>query len=335
MLGLAELQYSTAHLRPDEQFEVWGQVVDSVFAAASLRRLEGASSPSFASACQARRIGDLTLAWIHASPHAVTRSAQHVRRIPGEVYFLNLTMRGQATSAQGGRQTPTSPGELVIIDSDRPFELAFGTEFEQLCLTIPKALIDHRLASPEIATALTLCTQSAAGAVVASALRALADQRKAVTAREALAVSESIAALVATAVSEATLIGSDSHRELLTQGIIDEIERSLPDVDLTPAVVARRVSISVSYLTKLLHCRGTTFGHLLLERRLERAWALLDPACGDGRTVTAIAASCGFRDSAHFARTFRARFGCTPTQRRSSGDHRPGVSPRPSPAAPR
>lgn len=119
------------------------------------------------------------------------------------------------------------------------------------------------------------------------------------------------------ALSEAVLTEACSGKDALIQCIVDEIGRGFADPDLTPAVVARRVAISGSYLTKLLHCRGTTFGHLLLERRLDHAWALLDPGLGHTQTVTAIAAGCGFRDSAHFARTFRTRFAMTPTQRRA------------------
>lgn len=88
-------------------------------------------------------------------------------------------------------------------------------------------------------------------------------------------------------------------------------------VDRTgPTTPANRVAISVSYLTKLLHGRGTTFGHLLLEHRLEHAWSLLCPDVDSARTVTEIATECGFRDAAHFARTFRVRFAMTPSQRR-------------------
>ena len=318
MLGLAEQQFSTAGLRPEEQFEVWREVVHSVFASANVKRAQTTEGPpDFTSACQGRRIGDLHLAWLETAPHAVTRSGEQVRQVPGGVYFLSLTTRGHATAWQGGTVTHTAPGGLVIIDSDRPFELSFSDRLEQLCLTIPKALVDPRLAVPQIAAALPLRTETASASVVAAALRALAGQRAPVTPREALAVNESLAALVATAVSEATLDGTDSHRDELTQGIIDEVERGFADPDLTPGVVARRLSISLSYLTKLLHHRGTTFGHLLLERRLDHAWALLAPGLAHGRTVTSIATACGFRDSAHFARTFRARFGVTPSARRA------------------
>ena len=320
MLGLAEQEFSTAGLRPEEQFEVWREVVHSVFASASVVRAQTSVDPrDFTSACQGRRIGDLHLAWLETAPHAVTRSVEQVREVPGGVYFLSLTTRGHATAWQGGSMTHTAPGGLVIIDSDRPFELSFRDRLEQLCLTIPKAHVDPRLAVPEIAAALLLRTENAAAAVVAAALRALAGQRTAVTPREALAVNESLAALIATAVSEATVASASSHRDQLIQAIIDEVERGFADPDLTPGVVARRLSISVSYLTKLLHHRGTTFGHLLLEGRLDHAWALLDPGLGHGRTVTSIATACGFRDSAHFARTFRARFGVTPSGRRDGG----------------
>ena len=76
MLGLAEQQFSTAGLRPEEQFEVWREVVHSVFASANVRRAQTTEGPpDFTSACQGRRIGDLHLAWLETAPGASTSSA--------------------------------------------------------------------------------------------------------------------------------------------------------------------------------------------------------------------------------------------------------------------
>ncbi|MFN2321136.1 MAG: helix-turn-helix domain-containing protein [Dermatophilaceae bacterium] len=318
MLGVAELQYSTAHHRPEEQFEVWRQLVSDAFVPVGLRRpVPGDETGCFDAGYQARRLGDLSLGWLRSAPQEVERTPSHIAHTPGGVYFLNLVTRGEGTAYQDGREATSAAGDFVIVDSERPFTLSFSEEFEELCLVIPKGMLDPLLAAPELCTAIRVCAESAAGALVASALHALGAQRSVFSPRETVGVAEHLVGLVSLAVSEATLAAAPSAKTLLIQQIVDEIGRGFADPELTPAVVARRVAISVSYLTKLLHCRGTTFGHLLLDRRLDHAWTLLDPALGHSQTVTAIAGACGFRDSAHFARTFRARFGLTPTERRA------------------
>lgn len=318
VLGVAEIQSTTADLRPEVQFDVWQQVVSDVFVPVGLSRPQPHDDlTGFPSAFQARRLGDLSLSWLRSAPQVVERRPGDIARARGEVYFLNLIKAGQGTAYQDGRTATSTAGDLILVDAERPFTLDFSADFEQLCLVIPKGVLDPLLAAPELCTAVRVCGETAAGAVVAGALRALSTQRRAFTPRETVGVAGHLTGLVSLALSDATLAAAPSARVVLIQQILDAIEHGFADPDLSPALVARRVSISVSYLTKLLHGRGTTFCHLVLERRLDHAWTLLDPGLGGGETVTTIAAACGFRDSAHFARTFRARFGMTPTQRRA------------------
>jgi transcriptional regulator GlxA family with amidase domain len=56
----------------------------------------------------------------------------------------------------------------------------------------------------------------------------------------------------------------------------------------------------------------------LLERRVERAKALLAAATGGAPSVTEVAMACGFSSSAHFATMFRRATGKTPTAWRGS-----------------
>jgi AraC family transcriptional regulator, positive regulator of tynA and feaB len=317
MLGLAETQFSTLDRRPEEQFLAWQAVVATVFVAASISRPQPVDSRGFASVCQARRVGGLTLAWMVSAPHQLHRTSRHIRRVSADAYFLSLTLRGRVTAFQGGRVTRTGPADLALVDGDLPFVLDVPEELEQLCLMIPKAALSPLLAAPDRCAAVRIGAESGSGAMVAAALRSLATHDTPLSARETAGMAEHLVGLVALAVSEATLSDDRSQKEVLTQRVVDEIERGLVDPDLCPDLVARRVSISVSYLTKLLRHRGTTFGHLLLARRLDHAWSMLDPGSGDGRTVTAIATACGFRDAAHFSRCFRSRFGVSPTQRRA------------------
>jgi acetamidase/formamidase/AraC-like DNA-binding protein len=104
------------------------------------------------------------------------------------------------------------------------------------------------------------------------------------------------------------------------------IERGLDDPELTPARVAQSEGISERYLQKLFEGVDDNFSHYVRERRLQRAWAdLANPAEGH-HTISEIAYRYGFGDSAHFSRTFRARFGLSPREFRQQEADRAAVA---------
>jgi AraC-like DNA-binding protein len=91
-------------------------------------------------------------------------------------------------------------------------------------------------------------------------------------------------------------------------GVI-EAQYANPALDL--GRVARQLGVSPRYVQKLLDDAGTSFSQMLMERRLEAARSALG-AAGRYRTISDIAAACGFSDHAHFSRSYRRRFGETP-----------------------
>jgi acetamidase/formamidase/AraC-like DNA-binding protein len=107
-------------------------------------------------------------------------------------------------------------------------------------------------------------------------------------------------------------IGIGTQAALLHR-IYEAIERKLGHPDITPARIAQMEGISERYLQKLFEGTGDSFTHYLRERRLQRCWADLANPAEAHRSVSDIAFSCGFSDAAHFSRSFRDRFGLSPT----------------------
>jgi AraC-like DNA-binding protein len=88
--------------------------------------------------------------------------------------------------------------------------------------------------------------------------------------------------------------------------------------DLTLADVARSQQISESYIRQLLAENGTTFTDFVLGARLTRAHRMLtDPHYAD-RSISAVAYEAGFGDLSYFNRTFRRRYGATPSDIRKA-----------------
>jgi AraC-like DNA-binding protein len=100
--------------------------------------------------------------------------------------------------------------------------------------------------------------------------------------------------------------------------ILREIERRSADPDLSALTIARQLGITPRYVHLLLADTGKSFTHHVLERRLERAAALLRNPGWRHRKIADIAAEAGFADLSYFNRAFRRRFGATPSRMRAA-----------------
>ena len=100
-----------------------------------------------------------------------------------------------------------------------------------------------------------------------------------------------------------------------------DIEAHLAHDDLSPGAVAQRQKVSDSYIRKLFEGEGTSFSQYILARRLARARRMLTDPRWAGRSIASIAFDAGFGDLSYFNRTFRRRYGATPSDLRAAVDH--------------
>ena len=97
------------------------------------------------------------------------------------------------------------------------------------------------------------------------------------------------------------------------RAILEEIAAHACEPAFCSPLVAEKLQISERYVRKLLQATGKTFSQHRLERRLERARALLADRGLAHINVTDLAQAAGFGDVSHFNRCFRQNFGVTPT----------------------
>lgn len=101
--------------------------------------------------------------------------------------------------------------------------------------------------------------------------------------------------------------------------IRNDIGRNLTDPALSIGSVAQRHSISASYVRRLFATTGTSFADHVLEQRLALAHRMLRDRKLAHRPISAIAYDVGFGDLSYFNRTFRRRYGMTPSDVRAGG----------------
>ncbi|AMJ62949.1 helix-turn-helix transcriptional regulator [Bosea sp. PAMC 26642] len=115
----------------------------------------------------------------------------------------------------------------------------------------------------------------------------------------------------------APLAASDRRAGRL-MAIKADIEARLERRDLGIDMLAGLHGVSPRAIQKLFETEARTFSDYVLERRLERAWHRLLTVEGGGPTISAVAFEVGFGDLSYFNRSFRKRFGRSPSQIRAA-----------------
>lgn len=107
-------------------------------------------------------------------------------------------------------------------------------------------------------------------------------------------------------------------RAVRRSAVLREIEERSSDPKLSAVTVATLLRITPRYVHLLLKDTGRRFSHHLLEKRLEKAAALLRYPEWSNRPIIDIAAEAGFNSLSHFGRAFRQQFGATPSEVRKA-----------------
>ena len=100
--------------------------------------------------------------------------------------------------------------------------------------------------------------------------------------------------------------------------VLREIERRSGDPGLSAVTIAMLLGITPRYVHLVLEETGKSFTHHVLERRLDKAAALLRDLRSRNRKIADIAAEAGFTDLSYFNRAFRRHFGVTPSDLRAA-----------------
>lgn len=106
-----------------------------------------------------------------------------------------------------------------------------------------------------------------------------------------------------------------------------DILHRLGQGSLSVGEIARSQQISERYIRDLFASEGTTFSDFVREARLARAQRMLADPRQANRPINAIAYECGFGDLSYFNRSFRQRYGMTPSEARSLARNGAGAKP--------
>ena len=263
------------------------------------------------------RLGDIRLIELSGNPFGAVRGHAEISR-DSDTYLGILYQRSGSTLCKIGRdRVIVGPGEISVWHSGRPISFEMPEKFDKLCMIVPVARFESVLYNAETYEGLHFPADGNLATLLGSYLSTLTNSvvtRNGNTPFDAIDVTLELLGAALRARRRSSTI---APRDQLFARISGYIEARLKDANLSPKKIAEDNGISVRYLYTLFSEQGMTVSRWVRRRRLLRCRAELDGADTE-TSVAEIAYRWGLNDSAHFSRLFKASFGMSPTQFRSS-----------------
>ncbi len=221
---------------------------------------------------------------------------------------VRVTQKGKAVELAAGQMCLTEMNVVGAVDLNRTGEFS-TTRFprRQLLQVAPSA--ETQLAQPlghDRALSIMIARYSMLCNEVAGELDALGQR----------AVAQNLSDLVGHFIETGARLTNEPWQRGVSAARLSllkaDILRNL-DSTLTIDAVARANGLSARQAQRMFESSGTTFSEFVLEQRLLMARRLLLHESARYRKVSDIALSVGFNDLSHFNRSFKKRFGVTPS----------------------
>lgn len=237
--------------------------------------------------------------------------------IDNDDLVLVAMQSGFGTLEQHGRRTEIGEGQVALTANGEPAAFTGHTHTKVLNLRLSRTLLARQVADLDRALLQPILADSAALRLLKSYAGLLNDEQKLATSqlRQAAATHmHDLAALAIGAIGEtAEIAARRGVRAARLAAIKADIATNLGSNHLSIDLVATRQGITPRYVRKLFENEGTSFSDFVRGQRLSLAYRMLVDRRHLGRTISAIAFHCGFNDLSYFNRTFRRRYGSTPS----------------------
>jgi AraC-like DNA-binding protein len=260
-------------------------------------------------------LGEAAIGTLAATPVEFIRHKHHLEdRSDG--FILQIIDTGPIHFTHVGDERTYDTGWAHFVDQERPLR-GFGPRHASIRnIAVRAAALKTLVAHPEDLAGHAVHPGPALH-LLDGYLRSLTSLEEPPLPELAPIIGDHLLDLVAAALGPTTdaaeIVAKRGVKAARLRAILAEIGRrfSNPDFDLDN--VAGALGLSRRYVQQLIEETGKSFTEHVVERRLERALAMLSDRRCLHLAIIDIAFAAGFGDVSHFNRVFRRRFGETPS----------------------
>jgi AraC-like DNA-binding protein len=281
--------------------------------ATGLLKTHAYGNPAVAAQLETVEVAWLQVTRITAGPHHVIHNPS-VAAFPSVAIALQVT--GSGILEQHGRTARLIAGSWSICSSSEPYVLSSPTASQRLIVLIPSNRmergIDLRATAARAFTGTSGVSRLAFGAA-----SWLIEEFNSVTAVRAEDLAQSLSRLMNLAIYERTRQPPlEPPQRTLADRIREYVEQHLHDPDLSLDSIARDLNASKRSLHRAVSELDGSIHNLIWHARLERCREALGDPSKSHESIANIAQSWGFKNSTHFSRAFRTRFGMSAREAR-------------------
>ncbi|MFE6922283.1 AraC family transcriptional regulator [Nocardia sp. NPDC057663] len=304
---MSPLVLSTESVSAREAFDYWR---DSVCAMYFRMQVDPMTAADFNARIEYATLeNSVGLSRVRADAQRARRRPVDLRADTEECVLGVITLDGHAVLEQDGRIADARPGNLVFLDSSRPYSATWTATYEELVVQVPTRTLS-------VADTRSLTAQSfgpgTVAPVVTSCFTSLFDLVTTDPAQAAPLIPHALG-LFGAAVTAAARRKSEPEEitAVLRQQVFDFLHAHACDPELSADTVAAACGVSRRTLYRIVG--GGIAGHIRMIR-IDRAKKLLQRE--RYQSMGAIAAACGFGSESGFHRAFRESVGVTPADYR-------------------
>ena len=315
-MGESEFQsLTTLEVQKPARLHRWNEFVSETFA---IMHVQPRDLDEFSAKLTRIRIGELGLIWYTTSAssglvdvgRAGAWSSQH-----GDSFLFAVQEEGTVFGNYLGREIVSRPGDMVLLDTSRSWQITSDTPVSATAVKIPPSALLGLVPDPEQICGIRLSRDDPQTALASSLILRLKAAVEADPLADWSGFENVLLATIGAALKRAPQIAPPSS-ELgkLRRQACTIVERNLDDPQLSSASIATSLGTNTRRIQRVFGEMGTTPRNYILERRLNAAAELLRRTGQHDLTITEIAYSVGFGDLSHFDRQFRRRWGMSPRE---------------------
>lgn len=303
------MEWSAKQCQVDQPFGSWADDLAAAFVQLEPRKL--AEHP-FRGVISRTDAAPIRISRVAASKHRVLRLRSHIANSDEDLCFVNLQLEGVGRYTQRGHEQVCGPGDLAVVDTTEPFEIANAYDFQLFCFAVPRHLLPGYFCDrPRLSLSAT-----EAGRALSRTLAGYSEL--CLNAQAHSKIGELGAAHIVDLISHATGVLAEAPSTpmkgpVILSMMLDHIDRHSGDPGLSAATLAQKFHCSVRYVHKLFSNTGCSVAEHVNHRRIIACTHdLLDPR--QNRTIAEIAFAAGFQDVSHFNRLFKRSNSATPRE---------------------
>ena len=311
-------RFSTSSVPEDQRFAYWLDLICSLYVHLDCDPPE---EKGIFGEVEFSRIGNLQFTHLRSNAKRIRRTAERIREDCEEYFLVFIQRKGRGTLFQDGRMAVTNPGDFVLNDCTRPYEIIFAGDHDAHVLRLPRKAFTGHVGNLEDLCATTVSGQGAAGHLLLTMVETLRRDIADLHPASVMGVSESIISVIGAGLRSLPAASQRKPSNLAayhTARIRSYVQQHLRDPELSIGSVARAMKLSPDHMRRVFRNEPTPLSRLIWQQRLDACRRdLVDPRLME-HSVSEIAFSWGFNDASHFSRSFRERHGMSPRNWRAT-----------------